>query len=63
MDTKNLHLEGFRLHPGVYFVGDERVSVHLIDTGEGLGMIDTGYPNMPDVILENIKRIVNKISY
>lgn len=57
MNAENLKLQGFRLHPNVYFVGDERVSVHLIDTSAGLVMIDTGYPNMLNVILENIKRV------
>ena len=57
MNAENLKLQGFRLYPGVYFVGDERVSVHLIDTGTGFIMIDTGYPNMLDVILENIKKV------
>lgn len=57
MNTENMKLQGFRLHPSVYFVGDERVSVHLIDTEAGLIMIDTGYPNMLDVILENIEKV------
>lgn len=62
MEKENLHLEGFCLHPGVYFVGDERVSVHLIETEKGLVMIDTGYPNMLDVILENIKRVGHSVT-
>ena len=57
MNTENVKLQGFCLYPSVYFVGDERVSVHLIDTEAGLVMIDTGYPNMLDVILENIERV------
>jgi len=57
MNTENMKLQGFCLYPGVYFVGDERVSVHLIDTGTGLIMIDTGYPNMLDVILKNIEKV------
>ena len=57
MNTENVKLQGFCLYPSVYFVGDERVSVHLIDTEAGLIMIDTGYPNMLDVILENIERV------
>ena len=48
-------IEPFRLWGNVYFVGSSSVSVHLIDTGEGLIMIDTGYPYMRDAILENMR--------
>ena len=44
----------FCLCENIYFVGTCAVSVHLIDTGDGLIMIDTGYPFMRDVILENM---------
>jgi metallo-beta-lactamase class B len=57
MNTETVKLKGFCLYPSVYFVGDERVSVHLIDTGAGLVMIDTGYPNMLDVILKNVEAV------
>ena len=30
MNTENRKLQGFRLHSGIYFVGDESFSVHLI---------------------------------
>ena len=57
MNTEKLKLQGFRMHENVYFIGNERVSVHLINTSKGLVMIDTGYPDMLDVILENIKKV------
>lgn len=57
MNPEKTRLQGFRLYPSVYFVGDERVSVHLIETETGIIMIDTGYPNMLDVILENIEKV------
>ena len=38
-------LHAFRLHENLYFIGTEAVSVHLLDTEEGLVLIDTGYPN------------------
>jgi len=57
MNAENPKLQGFCLYPGVYFVGNERVSVHLIETEAGLVMIDTGYPDMLDVILENIEKV------
>ena len=57
MNLEKTKLQGFCLYKNVYFVSDERVSVHLIDTAKGLVMIDTGYPNMLEVILENIKKV------
>ena len=56
-DNKEIKLEAFRLHSNVYFIGSEAVSVHLIDTNLGLVLIDTGYPNMGELILENIKKL------
>lgn len=44
-----------RMLDNVYFVGGKEVSVHIIDTGDGLIMIDTGYPHMRERILENIR--------
>ena len=54
-------IEPFRLCGNIYFVGTSAVSVHLIDTGEGLIMIDTGYPFMREAILENMRRIGYRI--
>ena len=48
-------IEPFRLWNNVYFVGSRAVSVHLVDTGDGLLLIDTGYPFMRDEIIENIR--------
>lgn len=50
-------IEPFHLFGNIYFVGTTAVSVHLIDTGDGLIMIDTGYPFMRDAIVENMRRI------
>lgn len=36
----------FKMYGNLYFIGSSRVSVHLIDTAEGLVLIDTGYPQM-----------------
>ena len=44
----------FCLHENIYFVGSSRVSVHLIQTEKGLLLIDTGYPDMLEQILESI---------
>ena len=57
MSEAEVKLQGFKLYPSVYFVGNERVSVHIIDTSKGLVMIDTGYPDMYDIIMENIAKV------
>ena len=56
-ENKKTKLEAFRLHSNIYFIGSEAVSIHLIDTEKGLVLIDTGYPNMGELILENIKKL------
>ena len=50
-------IEPFRLWNNVYFVGSQAVSVHLVDTGDGLLLIDTGYPFMREEIVGNIRRL------
>ena len=57
-NVNEIGLQPFRMHANLYFVGCERVSVHLIDTSKGLVMIDTGYPDMRDLILSNIEKVV-----
>ncbi len=58
MDNKQeIKLQAFEMHKNLYFIGSEAVSVHLINTEQGLVLIDTGYPNMYDLILDNIKKM------
>ncbi|MBQ2743267.1 MAG: MBL fold metallo-hydrolase, partial [Oscillospiraceae bacterium] len=45
----------FRMAGNLYFVGCKKASSHLLDTGEGLILIDTGYE-------ENAETIVNSMS-
>ena len=47
----------FRLWNNICFIGSEAVSVHLIDTGAGLILIDTGYPYMRDTIVSNMRAL------
>lgn len=46
-----------KITDNVYFVGtvDRSSSSHLIDTGDGLILIDSGYPYLMDRVIENIK--------
>lgn len=55
--TADIKLQPFKLHDNLYFIGSEAVSVHLINTEEGLVLIDTGYPSMYELIISNIKQL------
>ena len=44
----------FRLFGNVYFIGTFQASCHLIDTGDGLIMIDPGYDNTAYLVLNSI---------
>lgn len=41
----------------LYFVGNKDSATHLIDTGEGLILFDTGYSNMQDFLIESIEKL------
>lgn len=47
----------FKLCDNLYFVGGKKVSVHIIKTSVGLVMIDTGYPDMFEQIVENMRAV------
>lgn len=50
-------IEPFRMFGNVYFVGTYAESSHVIDTGEGLIMIDTGSPKNLTVILAGLEKL------
>ncbi len=50
-------IKAFNMYGNLYFVGSTRVSVHIIKTEEGLVMIDTGYPDMCDQILDSMAEL------
>ena len=50
-------IQPFRMYGNLYFVGSSKVSVHVIKTEVGLVMIDTGYPNMYEQIIESITEV------
>ncbi|MBR6728968.1 MAG: MBL fold metallo-hydrolase [Clostridia bacterium] len=50
-------VEPFNIIGNVYFVGCVAASSHLIDTGEGLILIDTGYPQGLYLVVESIYRL------
>lgn len=48
------YVEPFRIFGNLYFVGTVPASTHLIDTGEGLIVIDPGFPQSLYLVIENI---------
>lgn len=50
-------IKPFKMYGNLYFVGSTRVSVHIIETTKGLIMIDTGYPEMYEQILDSMKTL------
>jgi metallo-beta-lactamase class B len=47
----------FRILANLYYVGNQDVSSHLIDTGAGLILIDTTFPQTVYLLLESIRRL------
>lgn len=47
----------FRMYGNLYFVGTQPASVHIVDTGEGLCMLDTGYQHSLYIVLDNMYRM------
>lgn len=49
--------ESLRIFGNLYFVGTPPASVHIVDTGEGLIMLDTGYQQSLYIVIDNIYRV------
>ncbi len=54
---ENYRLEPFCIFGNLYYVGDKKACPYLIDTGEGLILIDTGYGHELPYLLENIRTL------
>ncbi|MBQ5746924.1 MAG: MBL fold metallo-hydrolase, partial [Clostridia bacterium] len=50
-------IEPFKIIGNVYFVGIFQASTHLIDTGDGLILIDPGYRDGLYMVIDNIHRL------
>lgn len=50
-------IKPFRMIGNIYYVGTRKGTCHMIDTGEGLLLIDTGYVETGDVIVESIETL------
>lgn len=51
------YVEPFRIFGNLYFVGTVPASTHLIDTDEGLIVIDPGYPQSLYLVIDNIYKL------
>ena len=49
-------MDPFKIADNLYYVGDKYVCIHLIDTGDGLILIDSGYLGATHLLVDNIWR-------
>ena len=49
-------VEPFQIADNLYYVGDKAVCIHLIDSGDGLILLDSGYPCATYLLIESIWR-------
>lgn len=49
--------EPVKIFGNLYFVGTPPASVHIVDTGDGLIMLDTGYRQSLHTVIDNMYRI------
>ena len=54
---ENYRVEPFQIFGNLYFVGDRDACPYLIDTGDGLILIDTGYGHETHFLMENIRTL------
>jgi metallo-beta-lactamase class B len=53
----NHWVDPFCIAGDLYYVGNKNVSSHLIDTGEGLILLDTAFPQSVYMLLESVRRL------
>ncbi len=51
------YVEPFQIFGNLYYIGDKKVCTHLIDTGDGLIMLDTGYGHTLHLLLASIRKL------
>lgn len=49
-------IEPFKIADNLYYVGDKKVCIHLIDTGDGLILLDSGYLGATHLLIDSIWR-------
>ncbi len=57
IDPSSYRIEPFKIFGNLYYVGDRKVCAHLIDTGDGLILFDSGYRHALHLLLESIRSL------
>ena len=47
----------FKVCGNLYFIGNKEVAAYMIDTGEGLVLIDSSFPNMSNMLIDSIYQL------
>ena len=55
------YFPAFQIWGNLYFIGTEPASTHIIDTGEGLIMLDSGYQHSLYLVIDGIYRLGFKL--
>jgi len=50
-------IEPFRIADGLWYVGDQRVCIHLVETSEGLILLDSGFFHTNHLLTESVHRL------
>lgn len=50
-------IDPFQIADQLYYVGDKKVCIHLIDTGDGLILLDSGYFGTAHLLIDSIWRL------
>ena len=53
-NIREAYMAPFQVIGNLYFVGTKPASAHLIDTGEGLILLDSGYDELLELVLDNM---------
>lgn len=56
-DPSASHIAPFRIFGPLFYVGDGDVCVHLLDSGDGLILFDSGFPNMIPDLFQNVRAL------
>ncbi len=56
-NPQNYTIEPFRIFGNLYYVGDRKVCMHLVDTGAGLILFDSGYSHNYDALILSIRAL------
>ncbi len=56
-NPEKYNIEPFRIFGNLYYVGDRKVCMHLIDTDDGLILFDSGYSHNFSALIESIRKL------